>query len=187
MIYTELFRWNLKLSFLSLKNPKTLILSPVKQICVFEHSVMTNFNCACPAIQRGQRSGFLSEGSSWLTACMSEQRRFWRDCTDASLLGYAISTKFAWGGPFSFLFAWDWNFIEMSFAKVRPSKSSGDIFVSIKLYSVGSTCTTLDVMWDDKTCLCYMWTTKAQISCAPHSLISAFLVCCQDSIIPLLV
>ena len=58
-------------------------LSPVKRICVFEHSVMTNFNCACPAIQRGQGSGFLSERSSWLTACMSEQRRFWRDCADA--------------------------------------------------------------------------------------------------------
>ena len=42
----------------------------VKRICVFEHSVMTNFNCACPAIQKGQGSGFLSEGSSWLTACM---------------------------------------------------------------------------------------------------------------------
>ena len=38
-------------------------MSPVKRICVFEHSVMTNFNCACPAIQRGQGSGFLSEGS----------------------------------------------------------------------------------------------------------------------------
>ena len=65
---------------------KTILLnemSPVKRICVFEHSVMTNFNCACPAIQRGQGSGFLSEGSSWLTACMSEQRRFWRDCADA--------------------------------------------------------------------------------------------------------
>ena len=36
----------------------------VKRICVFEHSAMTNFNCACPAIQRGQGSGFLSEGSS---------------------------------------------------------------------------------------------------------------------------
>ena len=58
-------------------------MSPVKGICVFEHSVMTNFNCACPAIQRGQGSGFLSEGSSWLTACMSEQRRFRRDCADA--------------------------------------------------------------------------------------------------------
>ena len=58
-------------------------LSPIKRICVFEHSVMTNFNCACPAIQRGQGSGFLSEGSSWLTACMSEQRRFWRDYADA--------------------------------------------------------------------------------------------------------
>ena len=60
-----------------------LKLSRAKRICVFEHSVMTNFNCACPAIQRGQGSGFLSEGSSWLTACMSEQRRFWRDCADA--------------------------------------------------------------------------------------------------------
>ena len=28
-------------------------LSPVKRICVFKHSVMTNCNCACPAIQRG--------------------------------------------------------------------------------------------------------------------------------------
>ena len=55
-------------------------MSPVKRICVFEHSVMTNFNCACPSIQRGQGSGFLSEGSSWLTACTSEQQRFWRDC-----------------------------------------------------------------------------------------------------------
>ena len=41
-----------------------LQLSPVKRFCVFEHSVMTNFNCACPAIQRGQGPGFLSEGSS---------------------------------------------------------------------------------------------------------------------------
>ena len=39
-------------------------MSPVKRICVFEYSVMTNFNCACPAIQRDQGSGFLSEGSS---------------------------------------------------------------------------------------------------------------------------
>ena len=39
-------------------------LGRVKRICVFEHSVMTSFNCACPAIQRGQGSGFLSEGSS---------------------------------------------------------------------------------------------------------------------------
>ena len=55
----------------------------VKRICIFEHSFITNFNCACKAIQRGQGSGFLSEGSSWLTACMREQRRFWRDCVDA--------------------------------------------------------------------------------------------------------
>ena len=34
-------------------------------------------------IAHAQGSGFLSEGSSWLTACMSEQRRFWRDCADA--------------------------------------------------------------------------------------------------------
>ena len=60
-----------------------LHLSPVKRICVFEHSIMTNFNCACPAIQLGQGSGFLSQDSSWFTACMSEQRRFWRDCADA--------------------------------------------------------------------------------------------------------
>ena len=38
-------------------------MSPVKRICVFGHSFMTNFNCASPAIQRGQGSGFLSEGS----------------------------------------------------------------------------------------------------------------------------
>ena len=41
-----------------------ILVVPVKRICVFEHSVMTNFNCAHPAIQRGQGSGFLSEGSS---------------------------------------------------------------------------------------------------------------------------
>ena len=39
-------------------------MSSVKRICVFEHSVMTHFSCACPAIQSGQGSGFLSEGSS---------------------------------------------------------------------------------------------------------------------------
>ena len=66
-----------------MKSNNKSYLGPAKRICVFEHSVMTNFNCACPAIQRGQGSGFLSEGSSWLTACMSEQRRFWRDCADA--------------------------------------------------------------------------------------------------------
>ena len=44
--------------------PAHEIKSPAKRICVFEHSVMTNFNCACPAIQRGQGSGFLSEGFS---------------------------------------------------------------------------------------------------------------------------
>ena len=43
---------------------KKSYMSPDKRICVFEHSVMTNFNCACPAIQRDHGSGFLSEGSS---------------------------------------------------------------------------------------------------------------------------
>ena len=90
-------------------NEDTHNLSPAKRICVFEHSVMTNFNCACPAIQRGQGSGFLSEGSSWLTACMSEQRRFWRDCADAQARlnlrcsHRRISTKFASRGPFNTL------------------------------------------------------------------------------------
>ena len=59
-------------------------ISPVKRICVFEHSVMTNFNCACPAIQRGYGSGFLSEGSSWLAARICDKyqirltRSIWR-------------------------------------------------------------------------------------------------------------
>ena len=44
--------------------PNAINMSRAKRICVFEHSVMTNFNCACQAIQRGQGSGFLSEGSS---------------------------------------------------------------------------------------------------------------------------
>ena len=48
-------------------------MSPVKRICVFEHSAMTNLNCACPDIQRGQGSGFLSEGSSWLTARIGDK------------------------------------------------------------------------------------------------------------------
>ena len=42
----------------------TYYMSPIKRICVFEHPVMTSFNCACPAIQRGLGSGFLSDGSS---------------------------------------------------------------------------------------------------------------------------
>ena len=62
-------------------------LGRVKQICVFEHSVKTNFNCACPAIQRGQGSGFLFEGSSWLTAYMSEQRMCRLSWTFAARIG----------------------------------------------------------------------------------------------------
>ena len=33
-----------------LKSSNWKNMSPVKRICVFQHSVMTNFNCACPAI-----------------------------------------------------------------------------------------------------------------------------------------
>ena len=66
-----------------IKHLNILYMWHVKRIRVFEHSVVTNFNCARPTIQRGQGSGFLSEGSFWLTACMSEQRRFRRDCAHA--------------------------------------------------------------------------------------------------------
>ena len=33
-------------------------------LCLRAFLVMKNFNCSCPVIQRGQGSGFLSEGSS---------------------------------------------------------------------------------------------------------------------------
>ena len=56
--------WDVKQQNKQIIKGLALKMSPVKRICVFEHSVMTNFNCACPAIQRGQGSGFLSEGSS---------------------------------------------------------------------------------------------------------------------------
>ena len=76
---------NVKISVIGFGEVNNIVshLGRAKRICVFEHSIMTNFNCACPAIQRGQGSGFLSEGSSWLTAFMSGQRMFWRDCADA--------------------------------------------------------------------------------------------------------
>ena len=38
----------------------------------------------------------------------------------------------------------------------------------------------------EKTCLCHMRTTKAQISLRIRSLISAFVVRCLDSLIPLI-
>ena len=86
-LFIIISRWKpfgLHVVMLGLKDQSPfLYMGPVKRICVFEHSVMTNFNCACPAIQLGQWSGFLSQGSSWFTACMSEQRRCWRDCADA--------------------------------------------------------------------------------------------------------
>ena len=59
-----------------------LIVSLIHKCCASSESMSSsipswkNFNCACPAIQNGQGSGFLSEGSSWHTACMSEQQRF---------------------------------------------------------------------------------------------------------------
>ena len=37
---------------------KELWLWRVKRICVVEHSVMTNFNCACPAIQKARDQVF---------------------------------------------------------------------------------------------------------------------------------
>ena len=55
-------------TLISARERMAAAMSCVKRICVFEHSVMTNCNCACPAIQRGLGSGFLSEDSSWLTA-----------------------------------------------------------------------------------------------------------------------
>ena len=51
-------------------------LSPVKRICVFEHSVMTILTAHAQPF-RGARDLALSEGSSWLAACMSKQGRFW--------------------------------------------------------------------------------------------------------------
>ena len=59
-VYSEIYTWE----WAGIPFQKREYMSPVKRICVFEHSVMTNFNYACPAIQRGQGSGFLSEGSS---------------------------------------------------------------------------------------------------------------------------
>ena len=77
---------------LSLYGPRqanlVLIAYIVKRICVFEHSIMTNFNCTCPAIQRGQRSGFLSEGSSWLTACIGDKYQI--DLTRSILIGIFV-------------------------------------------------------------------------------------------------
>ena len=41
----------------------------VKRIFVFEHSVMTNFNCACPAILKGQGSGLYERVAEVLARC----------------------------------------------------------------------------------------------------------------------
>ena len=73
-------------------------LGPVKRICVFEHSVITNFNCACPAIQRGQGTGFLSEGSSWLTARIGDkyQIRLTRSIVGVIFCRGFIGKKMLW-------------------------------------------------------------------------------------------
>ena len=52
----------------------------VKRICVFEHPYEKN-KLRMPSHSEGPGI-FLSEGSAYLTACMSEQQRFWRDCVD---------------------------------------------------------------------------------------------------------
>ena len=61
-VFLELVVNDLYRNFYLVNNQNNL--SPVKRICVFEHSVMTNFKCACLAIHRDQGSGFLVEGSS---------------------------------------------------------------------------------------------------------------------------
>ena len=59
-------------SFSDLPIPHFLLLFTLAQeygprqanLCLRAFLVMKNFNCSCPVIQRGQGSGFLSEGSS---------------------------------------------------------------------------------------------------------------------------
>ena len=106
-----------------------LLYEPRQANLCLRASVMTNFNCACPAIQRGQGYGFLSEGSSWFTVCMSEQRRFWRDCADAQAarthrLAWTFTARIGdkyqirltrsiwqvwWGHFYMEMFPWWWN------------------------------------------------------------------------------
>ena len=72
-------------SYQSMASPKTFFFSSihlvvemqhklgrVKRICVFEHSVMTNFNCVCPAIQKGPGIR-LSVWRFRLTHCLYER------------------------------------------------------------------------------------------------------------------
>ena len=49
------------------------------------------FHLRMPSHSEGQGSGFLAEGSSWFTACICEQRRFWRDC--ASRLAWTFAAR----------------------------------------------------------------------------------------------
>ena len=87
----------------------------VKRICVFEHSVRANFNCVCPAIQRGLGSGFLFEGSCWFTACMSEQRRLWRMRSLARTFAARIGDKYQIRLTRPIYFFYQMNAIVMSF------------------------------------------------------------------------
>ena len=50
VVSAEVLRMQYRHSKLACRLEMPCKLSPIKQICVFEHSVMTNFNCACPAI-----------------------------------------------------------------------------------------------------------------------------------------
>ena len=77
-------------------------MSPVKRICVFGHSVMTNFNCA-----HSEGPGiWLSVWRFLSTHCLYERAAKvlsrLRGCAgtpEPSLLAKAISSKFAWRGP----------------------------------------------------------------------------------------
>ena len=55
---------------------------------------MTNFNCACPAIQRGKGSGFLSEGSSWLRVSSKGSGETARMCRLAWTFAARIGDKY---------------------------------------------------------------------------------------------
>ena len=57
-VFYEGSRSTLSVSHLGQVNLACFYLGRDKRICVFEHSVMINFNCACPAIQRARDLAF---------------------------------------------------------------------------------------------------------------------------------
>ena len=65
---------------------------------------LESFRCACPATQKGQGCGSLSEASSNSLYCVSKQRRLWRNCTDGqgrlSLHCLAMITLFSCGSSY---------------------------------------------------------------------------------------